>query len=62
MEPINRKHPSGRPLRPSGEKSVGFYRVPREDYALPRLQRGHNTTAIGFTARLSREDHEDGNG
>ena len=58
----NRKHPSGRPIRPNAEKSVGFYRVPREDYATPRLQRGSNTAAIGFTARLTRENDEDGNG
>jgi hypothetical protein len=57
----NRRHPSGRPIRPNAEKSIGFYRVPREDYATPRLQRGSNTAAIGFTARLTREDGEDGN-
>ena len=54
-----KKHPSGRPIRRSTQKRETSYRQPRDCYITPNLQTKTHAPAIGFTARLTRDDDEE---
>jgi len=57
--PKRRDHPSGRPIAEETEKSVGFHRIPREDFLTPGLQRRELACAIGFPLDPATDDNGD---
>ena len=42
-------HPSGRPRQTVRKGIISRWNVPRDDYVTPRLQKGEQKEAIGFT-------------
>lgn len=58
-EPIRPKwlpNQNSRPINKSQAGPTTIYRVPTTGFLSPGLQRDRNTTAIGFTASLCRDE------
>lgn len=58
MRPKGRSHPSGRPIRPTHIVGRSIWRIPDDGPVTPRLQKRHDTYAVGFTATFPTEDDD----
>lgn len=60
MPHLRPQHPSGRPLRETRIKMLGYTRRPHDEPLSPGLRKQQQTTnAIGFTAQLSVDEQDD---
>ena len=59
MKEIKSQYPSGRPIRKTEIKRLGFVRIPQDGPLTPGLRKRQDAVnAIGFTAQLNKDNDQ----